>query len=286
MATSYYDQIKKDSGLKPVNAKELQSKFDAITEAEYDKQRTELQTTTNKYYNQLYDTQQTTMDTIRQANAQAVASGASKGVQAANELSALLGLQSEAVTGATDLANQATTLAQDETQAMLDNMLNAETQAAEQNQALAQILTQAGSVDVEQQNAETALLQTIETIKQTNPDLATTLMQQYNRQYADDPDAAQMSIINKSTAPTSILNSADIGAYLNTLGIADEHDAQEIINEINKRMETDGIKVQQLKNADSGLIASLRDYIFSQYQAQVLAEYKNKAVTRYSKTTK
>jgi hypothetical protein len=159
---SYYEDVIKDAGLDPVTSEELQSKFDAITKAEYDKQRTNLQTATNKYYNQLYDTQQTTMDTIRQANAQAVASGASKGVQAANELSALLGLQSEAVTGATDLANQATTLAQDESQAMLENMLTAETQAAEQNQALAQILTQAGSVDVENQNANTAKQQVLQ----------------------------------------------------------------------------------------------------------------------------
>jgi hypothetical protein len=159
---SYYEGVIKDSGLSPVTSEELQSKFNAITKAEYDKQRTDLQTATNKYYNQLYDTQQTTMDTIRQANAQAVASGASKGVQAANELSALLGLQSEAVTGATDLANQATTLAQEESQAVLENMLNAETQAAEQNKALAQILTQAGSVDVEQQNADTAKQQVLQ----------------------------------------------------------------------------------------------------------------------------
>ena len=189
---NYYESVIQDSGLTPVEAEDLQAKFDAITQAEYDQQRTNLQTATNQYYNQLYNTQQTTMDTIRQANAQAVASGASRGVQAANELSALLGLQSEAVTGATDLANQATTLAQDETQAMLENMLNAETQAAEQNQALAQILTQAGSVDVEQQNADTAAEQVqqqwqqlIEQIRQTNPTLANQLQTEYNAQYAD-----------------------------------------------------------------------------------------------------
>lgn len=211
---NYYESVIQDSGLTPVEAEDLQAKFDAITQAEYDQQRTNLQTATNQYYNQLYNTQQTTMDTIRQANAQAVASGASRGVQAANELSALLGLQSEAVTGATDLANQATTLAQDETQAMLENMLNAETQAAEQNQALAQILTQAGSVDVEQQNANTAAEQVrqqwqqlIEQIRQTNPTLANQLQTEYNAQYADtnnstDTDTGTNTSGDISTKPS------------------------------------------------------------------------------------
>ena len=176
MATKYYEDVINKAGLEPVKAEDLQKKFDAVTEAEYDKQRTELQNTENKFYNKLYDTQKTTMDTIRQNNAQAVATGASRGVQAANELAALLGLQQESVEGATDIANKATTLAQDETQAMLENVLNAETKAQDANQALANILVQAGSVDVEGQNANTAeeqvkqqWQQLIEQIRQTNP---------------------------------------------------------------------------------------------------------------------
>lgn len=180
--TSAAKRLEEDYGISPVTAEELQSRFDAVTRAEYDRQRTDLQTATNQYYNQLYTTQNTAMDTIRQANAQAVASGASKGVQAANELSAILGLQSESATGAAELANQATMLAQDETTAMLENMLNAQTQAAEQNQALAQLGIQLESVDVERQNAETARAQSfatimtaVEQIKQTNPELAASL---------------------------------------------------------------------------------------------------------------
>lgn len=193
MAKSYYEgdeSVITKAGLEPIKASDLQKKFDAVTEAEYDKQRTELQNTENKFYNKLYDTQQTTMDTIRQNNASAVATGASKGIQAANELSALLGLQQESVEGATDIANQATTIAQDETQAMLENVLNAETQAQAANQTLANILVQAGSVDVEGRNADTAAMQVqqqwqqlIEQIRQTNPDLATQLQTAYNTYY-------------------------------------------------------------------------------------------------------
>ena len=191
MATKYYEDVINKAGLETVKAEDLQKKFDAATEAEYDKQRTELQNTENKFYNKLYDTQQTTMDTIRQANAQAVATGASRGVQAANELSALLGLQQESVEGATDIANQATTLAQDETQAMLENVLTAEQQAQQANQALAEILVQAGSVDVEGQNANTAAAQVqqqwqqlIEQIRQTNPTQANILQKEYDAYYA------------------------------------------------------------------------------------------------------
>lgn len=151
----------KEVGVAPVKAEDLQKKFDEATKAEYDQQRTELQNTENKFYNKLYDTQQTTMDTIRQNNAAAVATGASRGIQAANELSTLLGLQQESVEGATDIANQATTLAQDETQAMLENVLTADTQAREANQNLANILMQRESVGVEQQNANTAAIQAL-----------------------------------------------------------------------------------------------------------------------------
>lgn len=202
----------KEAGVAPVNAEDLQAKFDAVTKAEYDKQRTNLQTTENKFYNQLYDTQQTTMDTIRQSNAQAVATGASRGVQAANELSALLGLQQESVAGATDIANQATTLAQDETQAMLENALNAETQAQEANQALANILMQRESVGVEQQNANTAAIQALGTLEaQARADGNTTLADYYK----NTMETLKSGIAPNSTPPSSGSNSG-AGSGTNT----------------------------------------------------------------------
>ncbi len=55
----------------------------------------------NTFYKNLMDTQSTTLDTLRQAQAAAVATGASRGIAAANELSAILGMQE----GSTDEAN-------------------------------------------------------------------------------------------------------------------------------------------------------------------------------------
>ena len=54
MATNYYEDVINKAGLETVKADDLQKKFDAVTEAEYNKQRTELQNTENKFYNKLY----------------------------------------------------------------------------------------------------------------------------------------------------------------------------------------------------------------------------------------
>ena len=117
--------------------------------AKYASDRTDLANTTNQYYNQLYNTQNTVMDTIRQSNAQAVASGASKGVQAANTLASILGLQNESVQSATELANESIKLAQDETAAVLE----AEQAARD---TVENINTQRLSIIPEMQNANTA----------------------------------------------------------------------------------------------------------------------------------
>ena len=60
--------------------------------------------TENKYYQHLADAQNTALDTIRQQYGSAVASGASKGMQAANMLSAILGTTQKANEEATQLA--------------------------------------------------------------------------------------------------------------------------------------------------------------------------------------
>lgn len=60
--------------------------------------------TENKYYQHLADAQNTALDTIRQQYGSAVASGASRGMQAANMLSAILGTTQTANEEATQLA--------------------------------------------------------------------------------------------------------------------------------------------------------------------------------------
>lgn len=59
-----------------------------------------------EYGRALMSAQDNYLQAMRQANASAIASGAARGTQAANELSTMLGLQQDSMQGATDLADQ------------------------------------------------------------------------------------------------------------------------------------------------------------------------------------
>ena len=107
----------------------IYNKFADATKAQYAVQRKEQEASENKYYNDMYNTQMASLDTIKKANSQAVATGASRGMQAANELSSILGLQQEAVAGATQLAADRSALADKETAALAQNAVDALTQA-------------------------------------------------------------------------------------------------------------------------------------------------------------
>lgn len=73
----------------------------------------------NEYSNLMAKQQASLQDTIRRSQAQAVATGASRGMQAANELSSMLGLQEQAAQGATTLqGDYATALANAQKNAM------------------------------------------------------------------------------------------------------------------------------------------------------------------------
>lgn len=130
-----------------VDEQSILDKFNAVTRAQYDVQREQNRQAENQFYNQMYNTQKTAMDTIRQANAAAVSTGASRGVQAANELSALLGLEQESVASATELAQANRQTAQEETAAVLENVLNAYQQAQQEKSQSVQQTIEQGSVD-------------------------------------------------------------------------------------------------------------------------------------------
>lgn len=95
--------------------------LDKATTAEYNRKRQEFAATENKFYNELYDTQASALDTIRANNSAAVATGATKGMAAAQQLAAILGLEQASVESATDLANQRNELAAKEAEAYAKN---------------------------------------------------------------------------------------------------------------------------------------------------------------------
>lgn len=130
-----------------VDEQAILDKFNAATIAQYNVQREQNRQAENAFYNQMYNSQQTAVDAIRQANAAAVSTGASRGIQAANELSAILGLQQESVASATELAQANRQTAQEETAAVLENVLNAYQQAEQQRQNIITAGIQAESVE-------------------------------------------------------------------------------------------------------------------------------------------
>lgn len=141
----YYDYAQQQ-----VDEQAILDKYNAATLAQFNAQREANRQSENQFYNQMYNTQKTAMDTIRQSNAAAVASGASRGVQAAQELSSLLGLQQESVASATELAQANRQTAQEETAAVLENVLKAYQQASQERSQLVQQGIESASVDVQQ----------------------------------------------------------------------------------------------------------------------------------------
>jgi hypothetical protein len=104
-------------------------KFKNATDASYDVLKKEYDVTANKYYDQMGAAGQTALDTIRKSNAKAVATGASKGMQAANELSSTLGLQQVSSDTATQLAQDRNLLMDKQQAADAQNVVNAMTTA-------------------------------------------------------------------------------------------------------------------------------------------------------------
>jgi hypothetical protein len=109
------------------------------TKSSYDAQWQQQQQTQNNFYNDLYATQGTTLDTLRQAQAKAIATGASKGMSAANELSSILNLQTTAAKSANDLANTSNNLSAQQQAATAANASTALNTSNSLKQAIGQL---------------------------------------------------------------------------------------------------------------------------------------------------
>jgi len=105
--------------------KSILEKFNKATETEYAAKDKAFAKTENQFYDQMYGTQTTALDTIRKNNAAAVATGASRGMQAANELSAILGVGQESAAGATELGQERNILQDEKTADMARNSQDA-----------------------------------------------------------------------------------------------------------------------------------------------------------------
>lgn len=179
----------RDYAQEAVDEQAILDKYNAATIAQFNVQREQARQQENQFYNQMYDTQKTAMDTIRKANAAAVSSGASRGVQAAQELSALLGLEEESVASATELAQANRQIAQEETAATLENVLKAYQQATQERSQLVSQGIEAAAVDAEkasaQATAERADQDALQSALETGLDNYLMELTNQNKDYAD-----------------------------------------------------------------------------------------------------
>lgn len=103
----------------------LQRKFDALTEAEYNTKRNEYKRSEDEYYRNQAGYNQQYMTAANNAISSAIASGASRGMQFANQFAAQNQIASDNATGARDLAQAYNDLASSEAEAYTQNAINA-----------------------------------------------------------------------------------------------------------------------------------------------------------------
>lgn len=103
----------------------LKKAYDEATAASFATREQDQKNLQNNYYNTVAANQGSALDTIRRAQANAIATGASKGMQNANMLTAILGLQKENAAGSTELAQAGSQLALEKQAAFEQNALDA-----------------------------------------------------------------------------------------------------------------------------------------------------------------
>lgn len=123
------EQLDKNAYGLTYDPNKIKAILDTNTAAQFRTEQNQLNQTQNQFYSNQYNTQASALDTIRKANAQAIANGASKGMQSANELSAILNLQQQGTQTATSLASQQNQLYDKEQAAYAQNAVNAIQQA-------------------------------------------------------------------------------------------------------------------------------------------------------------
>lgn len=207
-----------------VDEQAILDKYNAATVAQFNVQREQNRQAENQFYNQMYNTQRTAMDTIRQANAAAVSTGASRGVQAANELSALLGLQSESVASATELAQANRQTAQEETAKVLENVLNAYQQATQERQQLVSQGIEAASVEAQESANQIAAAQAQAQLQQAQTEEAKLRSEAANNDTNTYLNALQGMGIDYSDGVVTPESQASLNTALDNIGKTKEGD--------------------------------------------------------------
>lgn len=120
----------------------LLSLYNNAAQTQYKGDLQALDASRREYGSALRSAQDNYLNAMREANASAIASGAARGTQAANELSTMLGLQQESMQGATDLANKRAQAGIDYANALAEAQINAEDTAYNRQKAITDQLLQ------------------------------------------------------------------------------------------------------------------------------------------------
>ena len=120
----------------------LLSLYNNAAQTKYEGNLQALDEKRQEYGKALMSAQDNYLNAMREANASAIASGAARGTQAANELSTMLGLQQESMQGATDLANQRAKADIDYANALAEAQVNAEDTTYNRQKAITDQLLQ------------------------------------------------------------------------------------------------------------------------------------------------
>lgn len=197
------------------DAQSIKSMYDRATAAAQAVEERGIANAEAAWQRNLAGTQATALDTIRKNNASAIATGASKGMQAANELSAVLGLQDTAVEESTALAQQRLDLADAYAAEYAKNAVTAQETADANRQAMMNAAMQQYGYDTEYAAQELLSQSNIESAKYSNQSLgalyrADDLEAQAKALADDDPNKA---ILNQRAENLRIAAGVADGAY-------------------------------------------------------------------------
>lgn len=141
----------------------IQQAYQDATSAAYQRALEGSTDAQKNYYANVAATQDTAIGTLRNQYAQAIASGASKGMQAANALSAVLGLSQQTAQQATQLATDRQALGTQYAQMLKDDVKNAIQASNEIGTGIAGIAHQLYNDDIQRKTAELSYNQGINT---------------------------------------------------------------------------------------------------------------------------
>lgn len=99
--------------------------YNQATDAQYALKQKEAQALENQYYQNLYGTQNSTIDALRAQRNSQISSGMSAGLAAAADSATAMGIQAEGAAGALELANQRQTMADELAAAYAENIVSA-----------------------------------------------------------------------------------------------------------------------------------------------------------------